>query len=152
MLSHSPRLHLEQTQFEVIPNFSPVLFLHSPLFDSASEFLALLCLLTSFMFIFAPPPLPPTHTHNFSAAFFFFELPSAYSRAYNLTPPSSLTLSLHPLAKLPFRSRGNPLISRTHTAAAAFGGVVRGDRGGERCGLDRGAGGREGSWGTKPLK
>lgn len=43
---------------------------------------------------------------------FFFELLLAYSWAYNLTPPSSLTLSLHPLAKLPFRSRGNPLISQ----------------------------------------
>lgn len=43
---------------------------------------------------------------------FFFELLSAYSRAYNLTPPSSLTLSLHPMVKLPFCSRGNPLISQ----------------------------------------
>lgn len=66
----------------------------------------------SFLFSFmlhisyAPPsPSPPPRP-------LFFELHSAYSQAYNLTPPSSLTLSLHPLAKLPFRSRGNPLISQ----------------------------------------
>lgn len=62
--------------------------------------------------------LPPSLYFYSSFFFFFLSLsfflaPLGILPAYNLTPPSFLTLSLHPLAKLPFRSRGNPLISQT---------------------------------------
>lgn len=102
--------------------FPLYLFISSLNLGSVSEFLDLLYLLTSFMFIFFFTFSPP-----FLLGLFFFELHSAYSRAYNLTPPSSLTLSLHPLAKLPFRSRGNPLISQTQLPRLHWrgGGVMR---------------------------
>lgn len=105
-----PSVHIGNTRsLYVIPYIFPCyLFIKSHNSGSVSEFLDLLYLLASFMFIFCLPFSPPL-----LLSLFFFELHSAYSRAYNLTPPSSLTLSLHPLAKLPFRSRGNPLISQT---------------------------------------
>lgn len=118
MLSHSLSLPLSHsnTSFGVdssIPKFS-FLLVHSlapsvPLIYPHSFKVSLLYLLTSLVHILLHilSPSPPR-----LLVLFFFELRSAYSRAYNLTPPSSLTLSLHPLAKLPFRSRGNPLISQ----------------------------------------
>lgn len=121
-----PSVHIGNTRsLYVIPYIFPCyLFIKSHNSGSVSEFLDLLYLLTSFMFIlclaFSPPLL---------LSLFFFELHSAYSRAYNLTPPSSLTLSLHPLAKLPFRSRGNPLISQTQLPRLHLG------WGGGWCGL-----------------
>lgn len=77
--------------------------------------------ISSRLFPSPPPPL------------FFFELHSAYSRAYNLTPPSSLTLSLHPLAKLPFCSRGNPLISQPLRLPRGGRGQMWSERGGDTC-------------------
>lgn len=138
MLSHSLSPHRKHALFTWFPTFFPCyLFIKSHNSGSFSEFLDLLYLLTSFMFIFCLAFSPPL-----LLSLFFFELHSAYSRAYNLTPPSSLTLSLHPLAKLPFRSRGNPLISQTQLPRLHLGWGWGGDavwRGGA-------------SWDTKPFK
>lgn len=106
-LSHSPSLHLKHAcSFSVVPTLSlPRLSISCFHLGSVSAFLA-------FSFTSSHPSCSYSPSHSL-LGLFFFELHSAYSRAYNLTPPSSLTLSLYPLAKLPFRSRGNPLISLT---------------------------------------
>lgn len=83
--------------------------LYSPLSLSLSPLPYLPFSLYFLTYLSLLPPLSPRTLPLVSLVLFL--APLCVLGVYNLTAPFSLTLSLHRLAELPFRSPGNPLIS-----------------------------------------